>query len=56
MTFTISYDFEAEGEDAESVLQVTVILEVEYGADPCCAALSRSEATPYLMGLTLTNI
>uniref|UniRef100_A0A8C0Q579 Laminin subunit alpha-2 n=1 Tax=Canis lupus familiaris TaxID=9615 RepID=A0A8C0Q579_CANLF len=27
LTFTISYDFEAEGEDAESVLQVTVILE-----------------------------
>lgn len=31
MTFTISYDLEEEEEDSERVLQLMIILEVEYG-------------------------
>lgn len=42
MTFTISYDFEEEEEDTERVLQIVVILEVEYGADHLCSAVSHS--------------
>lgn len=60
MTFTVSYDLEEEEEeDAEGILQLMIILEVEYREGHLCSTfypLVLFEVILYLVGLTLIYI